>query len=83
MPGVVNVWCGDVLFYSRCGGCLVLWMSFLHTMWWISGVVDVRCGGYLVWWMSYFAQDVVDAYVVDVVQSVQCNNHHMTKLNHV
>ena len=49
----------------------------------MSGVVDVRCGGYLVWWMSYFAQDVVDAYVVDVVQSVQCNNHHMTKLNHV
>ena len=52
MSGVVNV-----LFYTRCGECLVLWLSFFT-----HGVVDVLCGGFwcggcpflhTVWWMSY------------------------------
>ena len=42
----------DVLFYTRCGGCL---------SWWMSGVVDFHCSG---WWISYFAHGVVDVCVV-------------------
>ena len=66
----------DVLFYTRCGGYLVWWMSSVVDVWcdgcpvwWMSGVVDVLfytwCGGCLLWWMS----GVVDVCVVDVVQS--------------
>ena len=73
----------DVLFYSRCGGCLVWWMSGVVDVWcggcpvcWMSGVVDVLFypwfGGCLVWWMS----GVVDVCVVDVVQSRNLSRIH-------
>ena len=66
MSGVVNV-----LFCTRCGGCLVWWMSGVVDIWcggclvwWLSGVVDVLfnpwCGGCLVWWIS----GVVDVWCV-------------------
>ena len=44
MSGVVNV-----LFYTRCGECLVLWLSFFTHGVVDSGVADVlfytQCGG--------------------------------------